>query len=230
MFRKFLIFALFWAFCVPFVYGQNGLSFGKNQFRSGSTSQIGHNWQIGIGGDIVRFSDKDATYIGDKHLIQVPRFNATKRINNSLSIDGAISFGAFDSLVITNQVPYFSFDVSARYRYIYFDRLDPYVFIGGGIVDSHPLRKTTPTINIGTGVTYWFLEHVGVNTQFYYKHSLESFESMRSHIQVTFSVIFGLNLGRSVNRGSSSCYYNQNKRSRKRGSTSCHYNQHKRRR
>lgn len=193
--------------------------------------QIGHNWQIGIGGDVVRFSDKDVAYIGDKQTVQVPRFNATKRINNNFSIDGSVSFGAFDSLIITNEVPYFSFDLSLRYRYTkYYENLDPYILFGVGIIDSHPLRKTTPTINAGTGVTYWLMENIGVNAQFYYKHSPETYESMRSHIQVSFSVIFGLNLGRNSRRGSTSCYYNQNKRSKFRGSTSCHYNQHRRRR
>lgn len=180
-------------------------------FSFGHSQQIGANWEIGIGGDIVRFSDKDAPYIGDKHIIQVPRFNVTRRINDSFSLDGAVSFGAFDSLIITNQVPYISIDGSVRYRYVKtLEKLQPYIFIGAGIVESHPKRRTTPTFNGGTGLTYWISDSIGLNTQVYYKYSLESFESMRSHIQASVSIIFGINSGaRRGRRGGGSCYYNQ---------------------
>ncbi len=194
--------------------------------------QIGWDWQIGVGGDIVRFNDEDAKYIGDKHLIQIPRFNITRRLNHFFALDGSISFGAFDSVVINNQVPYFSLDGSLRFKYITtYERLDPYIFIGGSIVQSDPKRKTTPTINAGTGLTVWLTEGIGINGQALYKHSLESFESMRSHIQVSFSVIFGVNFSRSKrHRSSSSCYHNPNRRSRSKVSTSCQYNQHKKKR
>lgn len=180
------------------------------------TSQIGPNWQIGISAGIVKFSDKDASYIGDKHLSQIPRFNATRRINDNFSIDAALSFGSFDSsssFITTNNVPYFSFDISGRYKYLKtIEKLDPYVFVGGSLVDSS--RKMTPTANIGTGVSYWFSDNFGFSTQVYYKHSLESFESMRSHFQFTAGIIFGLNLGNKAKRngnGGTGCYYNQHK-------------------
>lgn len=200
MYKKFLFVVIFFVF--------------SNQLFS--QYKIGTNWQLGIGGGLVKFNDKDVAFIGDKHLAQIPRFNATKRLNEKFSIDGAISFGSFDSstkFIVQNNVPYFSFDLSARYRYIStLEKLDPFVFLGGSIVDSNPDRKTTPTINIGTGVTYWFTEIFGFNTQIYYKHSLKSFESMRSHTQFTASIIFGLNLNTNKKRrGSTSCYYNQHK-------------------
>lgn len=200
MYKKFFVIAFLWAFGVE-CFSQN---------------QIGHNWQFGIGSGLVKFSDKDASYIGDKHLAQVPRLNATKRLNEKISIDGALSFGSFDAstkFIAQNDVPYFSFDLSARYRYIStLEYLDPFVFVGGSIVDSDPNRKTTPTINIGTGVTYWFTEMFGFSTQVYYKYSLKSFESMRSHFQFTAGVVVGLNLGEGRRAGSgSSCYYNQYK-------------------
>lgn len=191
------------------------LFFSAICLNSYSQSTVGHNWQFGIGGGLVRFSDKDAPYIGDKHLMQIPRFNATKRITEDFSADLAVSFGSFDSSLINNNVPYFSFDLSARYKYIQgVEKLDPFIFVGGSVVDSHPRRRTTPTFNIGTGVSYWIAENIGLSTQLYYKHSLDSYESMRSHIQITGGVIFGLNLGKNNNRKpgtGSSCYYNQHK-------------------
>lgn len=192
MFKKILSIAVFTALSIS----------------SYSQSSIGSNWQIGVGGGLVRFSDNDAAFIGDKHLSQVPRFNATRKINNNFSIDAALSFGSFDSAIITNNaVPYFSFDVSGRYQYLKsIDNLQPFVFIGGSLVDSE--RKMTPTANIGTGVTYWFSRNIGASSQLYYKHSLESFESMRSHIQVTLGVVFGLNFsGRRKGNGATGCYY-----------------------
>lgn len=181
-------------------------------FSQGSKA-IDPNWQFGLGIGLVKFSDKDVAYIGDKHLSQIPRLNATRRINDNFSLDAAISFGASDSgldLVTTNNVLYFSFDVSGRYKYIKtIERLDPFIFIGGSIVDSE--RKMTPTANIGTGVSYWFSNNFGFSTQVYYKHSLESFESMRSHLQFTAGIIFGLNSGKSKRskNGGTGCYYNQ---------------------
>lgn len=213
MLKYLVILALSWAF-LGSVQSQNGLSFGNSSYE-----QIGHNWQIGVGGGLVKFSDKDVVFIGDKHLVQVPRFNATKRINSVLSVDAAISFGSFDTstkLIAKNNVPYFSFDVSARYRYIStLEKFDPFIFVGGSIVDSNPSRKTTPTFNIGTGITYWFTKMFGFSSQVYYKHSLKSFESMRSHLQFTAGIVFGLNLSSNGRRGSTSCYYNQHGRRRR---------------
>ena len=60
--------------------------------------------------------------------------------------------------------------------------------LGGSIVDSE--RKMTPTLNIGAGGIYWITDRIGINPQVYYKYSLESYESMRSHIQGTLSVSF----------------------------------------
>lgn len=200
MYRKLLVLIVF-------------LTFSTQSF---SQDQVGPNWQFGVGGGLVKFNDKDVAYIGDKHLVQAPRFNATKRLNKNFSIDAAISFGSFDSstrVIAQNNVPYFSFDISGRYRYLStLERLDPFIFVGASIVDSHPDRRTTPTINLGTGITYWFTEIFGFSTQVYYKHSLDSFESMRSHYQFTTSLVIGLNNSKSRRaRSGSSCYYNQHK-------------------
>lgn len=170
-------------------------------------------WQIGIGTSVAKFSVEDASYIGDQYLFQVPRLNATLPVSEHISIDGAMSFNTFDIGFISNSANYFSMDASLRYSFIgLFNDFYPYVFAGGSIVDSE--RKMTPTINIGAGATYWISNLVGINSQVYYKHSLESYESMRSHIQVTLGLVFAINSKGSSGRrrGGSvggSCYYNQ---------------------
>jgi len=173
-------------------------------------------WQIGIGGGITKFSDEDAAFIGDRWLVQIPRLNLTVPVYKNISIDGALSFNTFGLGFIDNSASYFSMDGSVRYN---FDNLHkdilPYVFVGGSLVDSD--RKMTPTFNLGAGLTYWVSDQIGLNAQLYYKHSLESFESMRSHMQYTASIIYAFDAGSLFSKRKRSlvggaCYHNQFKR------------------
>ena len=112
-----------------------------------------------------------------------------------------MSFNTIDDIgFISNSAKYFSMDASFRYNFnAVLDKLAPYVFVGGSLVDSE--RKMTPTLNIGGGGIYWVSDKVGINPQLYYKHSFEGYESMRSHIQGTLGIVFKLNWN---NSGSSS--------------------------
>ena len=177
------------------------------------SQNLNDSWQIGIGMGVTKFSESDAAYIGDQYLFQVPVISITMPIGERLSIDGAMSFNTINDVgIISNSVNYFSMDGSLRYNFnALLDKFSPYVFVGGSIVDSE--RKMTPTVNLGAGGIYWLTDKVGINPQVYYKHSLESYESMRSHIQGTLGLVFKLDWNSSGggNRGgnSSSCYYNQ---------------------
>lgn len=173
-----------------------------------------NKWHIGIGGAVTVFGKKDAAFIGDRAMFQAPRLNLTLPLNEKLSVDGAVSFNSFDIGFIKNAVKYFSIDGSLRYNFTeLFNNLNPYVFAGGSLVDSE--RKMTPTLNVGTGATYWLSNSFGLNTQLYYKHSFEGYESMRSHIQVTGGIVFSF--GRINRRASfktsrasrAGCYYDQ---------------------
>ncbi|SNR13829.1 hypothetical protein [Tenacibaculum jejuense] len=187
--------------------------FIANIFAQGDSNKRDKKWQIGIGSAIVKFSDEDAAFIGDKNMIQIPRLNLTMPLGNNLSLDGAMSFNSFGVGFIDNSVKYFSLDGSVRYNfYNLSEDFVPYVFAGGSLVDSE--RKMTPTFNIGAGLTYWISNSFGINTQLYYKHSLESFESMRSHIQITGSLIYSFDLGnlfsgRATSAVGGACYFNQ---------------------
>ncbi len=161
-----------------------------------TSSVIGQNlndsWQIGFGAGITRFSAEDAAYIGDATIFQVPRFNITMPVSDRVSLDGAVSFNTIEDVgFIKNSASYFSIDGSVRYNFdAVLERFAPYVFVGGSVVDSE--RKMTPTLNFGAGGVYWISNRVGINPQLYYKHSFEGYESMRSHVQGTLSIIFKL--------------------------------------
>lgn len=178
------------------------------------SQNLNDSWQIGVGVGITKFSGDDVDFIGDRYQFQVPVLSLTMPIGERLSIDGAMSVNTIDDVgFIENSVSYFSLDGSLRYNFNpVFEKFAPYAFIGASVVDSE--RKMTPTFNIGAGGIYWLNDKIGINPQIYYKHSLDSFESMRSHIQGTLGVVFKLNWNNtgSINRGgksSSSCYYNQ---------------------
>ncbi len=177
------------------------------------SQNLNDSWQIGVGVGITRFGADDVSFIGDKHQFQVPVLSLTMPIGERLSIDGAISFNTIDEIgLITNTATYFSLDGSLRYNFdAVLDKFSPYVFVGGSVVDSD--RKMTPTINLGAGGIYWVTDRIGVNPQLYYKHSLEAYGSMRSHIQGTLSLVFKLDWNNSsgsrASKSSASCYYNQ---------------------
>ncbi|CAM1357771.1 transporter family protein [Tenacibaculum xiamenense] len=176
-----------------------------------TSSILGQNlndsWQIGFGAGITRFSADDATFIGDATIFQVPRFNITMPVGDRFSIDGAVSFNTIEDVgFIKNSASYFSIDGSVRYNFdAVLERFAPYIFAGGSVVDSE--RKMTPTLNFGAGGIYWISNRVGINPQIYYKHSFEGYESMRSHVQGTLSIIFRLdwfNLFKSGNHATTS--------------------------
>lgn len=157
------------------------------------SQNLNDSWQIGIGIGITKFSDSDAAFIGDKHQFQVPVLSMTMPIGERLSLNGAMSFNTIDDAgFISNTAKYFSMDGSLRYNFdAILDKFSPYVFAGASVVDSE--LKMTPTFNIGVGGIYWVSDNIGVNPQLYYKHSLDTYTSMRSHVQGTLSVVFRLN-------------------------------------
>lgn len=196
MFNK-NIFFVFFALCFSTIIAQT-----KN-----------NEWQVGVGASVTQFSDEDALFIGDKYQFQIPRINVTMPLSDNLAIDAALTFQTLDFGFITNDAKYFSFDASLRYFHPFSDIFMPYVFGGVSIANSgvddpevnidnfDPTITTStvgfdisPTFNIGLGATIWVNEVLGFNTQVYYKHSLNSFEGMRSHVQITGGMVFALNL------------------------------------
>lgn len=174
------------------------------------SQNLNDSWQIGIGTGVTKFSENDAKFMGDQHLFQLPVLSLTAPITQRLSISGAMSLTSLNDIgFIKNSVNYFSMDASLRYNFdAVLNKFSPYVFAGASVVDSE--LKSTPTLNIGAGGIYWFTNTIGLNPQVYYKYSAASFESMRSHIQATLSLVFKLNWSTQSGRNGSrfNCYYN----------------------
>ena len=157
------------------------------------SQNLNDSWQIGLGTGITKFNKNDVSFIGDQYLFQVPILHLTLPASSRLSINSAISFNSIDDVgLISNSIKYFSIDAALRYNFNAIkQKFSPYVFIGGSIVDTN--KKMSPTINLGAGGIYWLTNKIGINPQINYKHSLKSYESMRSHIQGTIGVVFTLN-------------------------------------
>ena len=157
-----------------------------------------NRWEIGASASLIKFNNKSASFIGDKHLFQIPRLNFTYNFKNNFSIDAEFTFNTINDVkIIKNSVKYNSFGGSARYHFKnQFGFLEPYAFIGGTFVKSD--RKRTPTLNLGIGNTYWVSSRLGINTQVIYKFSENRFESMRSHFQFTLGVVYSLDFNFSV--------------------------------
>lgn len=175
------------------------------------SQNLNDSWQIGIGTGITKFNQKDALFIGDRHQLQLPVLSLTVPVSERLSVSGAMSLTSIDDLgFIKNSVRYSSMDASLRYNFnAVLNKFSSYIFVGGSIVDSE--LKSTPTFNIGAGGIYWFTNTIGLNPQVYYKYSADSYESMRSHIQATLSLVFKLKTkdNRKGLKSGTRCYYNQ---------------------
>ncbi len=177
--------------CISFIT----LSFSQGLFDNNTPNK---DWQVGIGLDIVRFADDDTEYIGEKTTTQLPRINVTKNFTTDFSIDASVSISGFDSVFgAENNFSYFSFDISGRYKYFKkVKALDPYVFVGLSLVNIKEINS--PTINIGTGLTYWIYKNIGINGQIYYKNALDK-QQMVSHTQISTSLIFGFDFNKKTN-------------------------------
>jgi len=143
-----------------------------------------------IGVSLIKFSNEDAKYIGDRYLLQVPRVNFSKYLFYGITLDASIEFTSFSNLVvIQNRVRYFSISGAILYDFNRStEKIIPYILVGASIVDTG--RISTPTINFGGGSTWWFSESWGVKSEVIYKYSLESFESMRSHFQFSTGIVY----------------------------------------
>ena len=155
--------------------------------------QSQNNLELGLSTSVVRFSDKNATFIGDKHLFQVPMIHANYLINSKLSVGVELSFNSLNNIgIMKNSVKYNSFGGSVKYSFKEVSSsLKPYLFLGGTFVKSE--RNRTPTLNLGAGNTYWLTDRIGVNTQLMYKFSEKRFSSMRSHFNFTLGVVYNFN-------------------------------------
>ena len=146
--------------------------------------------EIGASLSLVKFSNSNATIIGDRYLFQVPSLNATYEFSERLSLGLEWTFNTIKDIgLIKNSVAYNSYGGHIRYKLKSKWRiLNPYILIGGTFVKSE--NYTIPTLNFGVGNTYWITDNIGVNSQFVYKFSENRFQSIRPHFQFTTGIVY----------------------------------------
>ena len=161
-------------------------------FFAPKNTQAQSDWEIEVGAAIVRFPETNAKFIGEKTLFQVPRFSVTKKINNKLSFNTAISFNSIEITEIAeNNTNYFSIDTFLRYYLMQESRfINPYAFAGASLVSVQ--IKFIPALNLGIGNTFWLSKSIGLNAQVMYKYG----EKKNSHYQFTGGLVYNLDSSR----------------------------------
>lgn len=163
--------------------------------------QSQNNFEVGISSSIIKFNDKAAAIVGDKHLFQVPTLNVSYYLKEALSVNVEMGFSTIKDIgIMSNAINYSSYGASLKYNLDYFNKFKPYVFLGGTMVKAE--LKRTPTLNFGVGNSYWITERLAISTQAAYKFSEQRFESMQSHFQFSAGVLFSLDLGHLFRRKS----------------------------
>jgi hypothetical protein len=156
--------------------------------------QSQNNFEVGISGSVVRFSEENAAFIGDRHLFQIPMINVAYKLNKKFSLNAEVAFNTINDIgIMANSVKYTSYGGAIRYYFNNSSRLNTYALIGATLVQSE--LKNTPTLNLGIGNSYWISDRFGINAQVIYKFSDSSFESMRSHFQFTFGILYNFDIG-----------------------------------
>lgn len=158
-----------------------------------------HKWAVGLSGSFVSFGDSGKTSpLQEQFNFQVPRINVTRYMFGGLSLDAGVTLSVLDEIdgFYQNAFNYFSLDGNIRYDFNLSDEnLVPYIAIGGSIVgapDNIEGAKATPTLNFSFGGTFWISHHWGLNVQGTYKYSSDSFESMRSHSQLSAGIVYSI--------------------------------------
>ncbi len=163
--------------------------------------QSQNNLEVGVSSSIIKFSNKSAAIIGDRHLFQAPTLNVSYQLNSKFSVNAEVAFSTIKDVgVISNSINYSSYGASVRYHLDYFNKFKPYAFIGGTMVKAE--LKRTPTLNFGIGNSYWLTERLAINTQIAYKFSEKRFESMQSHFQFSAGIIYSFDIGHLFRRKS----------------------------
>jgi outer membrane protein OmpA-like peptidoglycan-associated protein len=170
------------------------LALGLNSYAQDSDNP----WAISFGANAVdtrfgaasKFEDQFSEYFNAKDhwniLPSVSYINVSRAIGDNFSFGITGSVNKIDKLVtrtpgtqdytVTNpgDLTYYGVDGQIKYSFLNLigtSWFDPYLHLGGGYtwIDE----KGNGTVNGGLGVTFWFVENVGLTLQSTYKHSFE---------------------------------------------------------
>ncbi|WP_298781292.1 outer membrane beta-barrel protein [uncultured Polaribacter sp.] len=162
-------------------------------FLIAKSVQSQNSLEVGVSASVVRFSDDNAAFIGDKYIFQVPMLNVAYKFNSKFSLNAELAFNTIDDIgIMSNSVKYTSYGGALRYHFYDSSKLNTYALIGGTMVQSE--FKNTPTLNFGIGNSYWLSDRLGINAQAIYKFSEDRFESMRPHFQFTLGLVYSFDI------------------------------------
>ncbi|TVZ56158.1 hypothetical protein OD91_1438 [Lutibacter sp. Hel_I_33_5] len=153
-------------------------------------------WTAGYSLAMVKFNDEDAKIIGENFNFQTTKINVSRYFSKGLILDAGFSLSLIDRIegFYGNAFSYFSIDGAIRYDFNNSnENFVPYIGIGGSLVGAPstiPGSKLTNTYNFISGATFWFHQHIGMNTQFTYKLSPAEYQSMKSHAQVSVGFVY----------------------------------------
>jgi hypothetical protein len=152
-----------------------------------------NRWVVGAGVGVVKYSSKNAVFIGDQFNFQIPRLNVSRYFFNGLTMDAGISFNTINEFsgIFSNSIPYFSVDLTTRYDFgMMNENLVPYIALGGSFVSVN--NNSAPTFNFGGGGTFWLNSRYGVNVQLLYKNVLKDDPTSKSHMYFSTGVVYSL--------------------------------------
>ena len=139
-------------------------------------------WTVGVSLGVAKYTDFQGDILGGSFIKQSPRINISRYLFKNLTADAGFSTAVFDTQKYT------TFDGLLKYDFgRSMDNLVPYVFIGGSFISA---LRTTPTLNLGAGNTFWIAPNYGINIQIIYKYSEDRFESQYSHFYPSIGIVY----------------------------------------
>ena len=139
-------------------------------------------WTAGISIAGAKYSLDDCLVVGGQLAYQSPRLNIARYVFKGLILDVGFATSVGD------KQKYTTFDGLLRYDFGASKKsMVPYVLVGGSFINA---IRYTPTVNLGTGTTFWFNSKIGLNLQVIYKFSETKFQSQRSHIYASLGLVY----------------------------------------
>lgn len=149
-------------------------------------------WTAGLHAGSVLYSDAGGANVGGSYIDQLPRITLSRYMFKNITFQAGLGISTIDAQKYT------TFDGLAKYDFgNSYDKLVPYVFIGGSFIDA---KRVTPTLNFGVGNTFWFSPNYGINAQLMYKFSENRFESQSSHIYTSIGIVYSFKPRNMVRR------------------------------
>ena len=143
-----------------------------------------NKWVFGLDIASANYSNSKGNILGGSFIKQSPRISLARYMFSNITFVGSFStsFGAPQKYVTYDGLARYDFGTSQN-------NVVPYVLFGGSFIKA---RALTPTVNFGAGNTLWLSNHFGFNFQFLYKFSEDKFTSQKSHIMLSFGLVYSL--------------------------------------